>query len=135
VLRLAGIYGPGRLHLVNQVRAGEVSGRGEHHLNLAHRDDIAAAVWACFVAPPEIKNEILNVADDGAARKADVVAWLAARLGKPVPRFTGVAAEGRAAVTPDRIVSSRKLKTLLDWRPRFPSFRAGYENMLSEEGK
>jgi nucleoside-diphosphate-sugar epimerase len=123
------------LHLVNQVRAGEVSGRSEHHLNLAHRDDIAAAVWACFGASPEIKNEILNVADDGAARKADVVAWLAARLGKPVPRFTGVAAEGRAAVTPDRIVSSRKLKTLLDWRPRFPSFRAGYENMLSEAGK
>ena len=33
VLRLAGIYGPGRHHLLEQVRAGEVSGTAEHHLN------------------------------------------------------------------------------------------------------
>ncbi|MSU23897.1 MAG: NAD-dependent epimerase/dehydratase family protein [Opitutus sp.] len=131
VLRLAGIYGPGRHHLINQVRAGEVAGRGAHRLNLIHRDDIVAAVWALFDAAPEVANEIFNVADDGAAPKAEVVAWLASRLGVAVPRFTGEPAAGRRAVTPDRVIANEKLRAAVGWRPRYPSFREGYEKILS----
>lgn len=131
ILRLAGIYGPERTHLVHQVRTGEVSGRGEHHLNLAHRDDIAAAIWATFAAPPAISDEIFNVADPTPAPKAEVVAWLAQRLGLPLPRFTGEPAAGRRAVTPDRTISAAKLARTLGWRPRYPSYREGYETLLS----
>ncbi|HVS53834.1 MAG TPA: NAD-dependent epimerase/dehydratase family protein [Opitutaceae bacterium] len=131
VLRLAGIYGPGRFHLVEQVRRGEVAGRGEHRLNLAHRDDIVAAVWACFGAPPDVRNEIFNVADGAATPKAEVAAWLAARLGAPTPRFTGAPTGGRERLVPDRIIASAKLRAALGWRPRYPSFRAGAENLLS----
>ncbi len=46
ILRLAGIYGPGRTHLLQQVQAGVVSGTGTHHLNLIHRDDVCGAIWA-----------------------------------------------------------------------------------------
>lgn len=131
ILRLAGIYGPERHHLLGQVRAGEVAGRGDFHLNLIHLEDICGAIWAAFAAPGEIKNEILNVADDGAARKAEIVAWIAARIGVPEPRFTGEPAAGRRVVTPDRIIANRKLKTLLGWRPRYPDFRAGYTALVS----
>ena len=131
VLRLAGIYGPGRHHLIEQVRSGEVSGRGEHHLNLAHLDDICAAVWAAFDAPPAVADEIFNVADDATATKTEVVAWLAARMGLPVPRFTGAPVEGRERLTPDRIIANDRLKTVLGWRPRHASFRSGYEKLLS----
>lgn len=133
ILRLAGIYGPGRRHLVEQVRSGEVAGRGEHRLNLAHRDDVAAAIWAAFGAPVEIEGGIFNVADDGAAPKAEVAAWLARRLGVAEPRFTGEPAGGRRAVTPDRVISNAKLKRVLGWAPRFPSFREGYENVFAAE--
>lgn len=131
ILRLAGLYGPGRHHLLAQVRTGEVSGRGEHRLNLAHRDDCVAAIEACFAAPSAVADEILNVADDGPAPKAEVVNWLAAHLGEPPPRFTGAPAGARRAVTPDRVISNAKLKTLLGWRPRYPTFREGYESLLS----
>jgi nucleoside-diphosphate-sugar epimerase len=131
VLRLAGIYGPGRAHLLEQVRAGEVSGSGEHRLNLAHRDDIVAAVWAAFSAQPAVKNEIFNVADDGAAPKAEIAAWLAARLGVPRPRFSDAPTAGRRSVTPDRVIANDKIKAALGWRPRWPTFREGYENILS----
>ncbi len=131
VLRLAGIYGPGRHHLLDQVRAGEVAGLGAHRLNLAHRDDIVAAIWACLAAPEQLAGAIFNVADDVPAPKAEVVAWLAARLGVPVPRFTGEPAGTRRAVTPDRVIANGKLKAALGWRPRFPTFREGYENLLS----
>ena len=131
VLRLAGIYGPGRSHLIEQVRSGEVAGMGEHRLNLAHRDDVAAAIWAAWVAPSSVGGEILNVADDRPTPKAEVVAWLAERLGVLQPRFTGQPAGGRRSVTPDREISNTKAKTLLGWRPVFPDFRSGCEKMLA----
>ncbi len=129
VLRLAGIYGPGRHHLLEQVRAGVASGRAENHLNLAYRDDIAAAVWAAWGAAAG--GQIFNVADDGAATKQEVVGWLAARLGVAVPTFSGEPAAGRRAVTPDRIIANDRLKSSLGWRPAFPTFREGYEKILS----
>jgi nucleoside-diphosphate-sugar epimerase len=130
VLRLAGIYGPGRTHLVKQVQAGEVAGVGTHHLNLIHRDDVVSAIWAAFGAPVMPAGEIFNVADDGAATKAEVTAWLAAQLELPAPRFTGEPAGGRGPV-PDRIISNARLRSVLGWRPRWPSYREGYANLLS----
>lgn len=142
VLRLAGIYGPGRHSLLDQVRVGEVAGAGTHRLNLVHRDDIVAAVWRCFAlarqgdgrvgADGEGENrDIYNLADDGAAPKAEIVAWLAARLGVPVPRFTGTPAAGRRTITPDRVIANGKAKAVLGWHPRYPTFREGYESLLS----
>ena len=131
VLRLAGIYGLGRHHLIDQVRAGEVSGNGGHHLNLIHRDDICAAIWAGFGAPATVDGGVFNVADDGAATKAEVAAWLAAQLGVPAPRFSGLPVAGRRGVVPDRIIVNTRLKAALGWQPRFPSFREGYANLLS----
>jgi nucleoside-diphosphate-sugar epimerase len=131
ILRLAGIYGPGRHHLLEQVRAGEVTGAGEHHLNLIHRDDIVTAVAACAGAPPAVANEIFNLADDGGAGKSEIVGWLARELGVPAPRFTGVAYPGRRTVTPDRVIANDKLKSMLGWSPRYSTFREGYANLLS----
>jgi nucleoside-diphosphate-sugar epimerase len=131
VLRLAGIYGPGRHHLLEQVRAGEVAGRGDFHLNLIFRDDICAAIWAALTAPATVEGGTFNIADDGAAPKAEIVAWLAARLGKPTPPFTGEPAAGRREVTPDRVIVNARAKAVLGWAPQFPTFREGYENLLS----
>jgi nucleoside-diphosphate-sugar epimerase len=130
VLRLAGIYGPGRTHLVKQVQAGEVAGAGAHHLNLIHRDDVCGAIWAVLGASARPGYEVFNVTDDGAATKAEITAWLAGRLGMPPPRFTGEPAGGRGLV-PDRVISNARLKRELGWRPRWPGFREGYANLLS----
>lgn len=131
VLRLAGIYGPGRHHLLEQVRSGEVAGVGEHRLNLIHRDDIVSAVRACFAAPAAVANEIFNLADDTPTPKHEIVAWLAQRLGLNGPRFTGEPAGGRRAVTPDRSIANAKIKAVLGWKPRYPDFRVGYAGLLS----
>ena len=132
VLRLAGIYGPGRHYLVDQLRdgSGEVAGRGDHRLNLIHRDDIAGAIWAAFDAPADVAGGVFNVADDGAATKAEVAGFLAAKLGLPAPRFTGEPALGRRRVTPDRVIANDKIKRVFGWRPRYPSFREGYAAIL-----
>jgi nucleoside-diphosphate-sugar epimerase len=132
VLRLAGIYGPGRHYLLDQLRdgSGEVAGNGEYRLNLIHRDDIAGAVWAAFDAPAGVADGVFNVADDGAAPKLEMTAWLAMKLGVPRPRFTGEPASGRRRVTPDRVIANDKIKRELGWRPVYPSFREGYAAIL-----
>jgi len=133
ILRLAGIYGPGRHHLLDQLRGGETEfdGRGEHRLNLIHRDDIVAAVLAAFASPTEkVASEVFNVVDDGAAPKSEVVGWLASQLGRAAPSFTGAAVEGRRAGTPDRVIANDKIKAVFGWSPRYPDYQAGYRAIL-----
>lgn len=133
VLRLAGIYGPGRHYLLDQLRdgSGEVAGKGDYRLNLVHRDDIARAVWAAFEGKVE---GVFNVADDGPAPKVEITAWLAMKLGVARPRFTGEPATGRRRVTPDRVIANDKIKRELGWRPVYPSFREGYAAILGAGG-
>jgi nucleoside-diphosphate-sugar epimerase len=134
VLRLAGIYGPDRHHLLDQLRRGDaqLGGSGGHRLNLAHRDDIVAAILACLAAPVAAGSGIFNVADSAPASRAEVVAWLADRLGRPVPDFDGSATARRSgAPMPDRIISNARLQQVLDWRPQYSDYRAGFEKLLS----
>jgi nucleoside-diphosphate-sugar epimerase len=130
VLRLAGIYGPGRHHLLEQVRTGAIAGHGDHRLNLIHRDDIVGAILTCLAAPPERAGGIFNVADDAPARKREAAAWLAERIGAPPPHFTGEPSGGRQAVTPDRTIVNAHLKAELGWSLRYPTFRDGYPAIL-----
>jgi nucleoside-diphosphate-sugar epimerase len=133
ILRLAGIYGPGRHHLLDQLRAGlpVLGGSGDHRLNLAHRDDIVGAIVACLNAPASVGSEIFNVADSAPAPRAEVVAWLSAELGRPAPTFDGSTTLRRGgAPMPDRIIGNAKLQRTLGWRPRFADYRAGFAQIL-----
>lgn len=134
VLRLAGIYGPGRHYLLDQLRGGatEIAGDPGHRMNLAHRDDIVAAIIACLNAPPAISSFVFNVADGAPAPKGEVVRWLAEQLGVPAPGFGGATSSHRRAgqPVPDRIISSSKIQRELGWRPRYADYRAGYAELL-----
>ncbi len=133
VLRLAGIYGPDRHHLLDQLRTAPATlpGHGDHHLNLIHRDDIAGGCWSAWAAGDAAAGTVFNLADDGAATRAELTAWLAGRLGVPVPAFTGEAAPGRRRVTPDRVIVNTKARAVLGWRPLYPTFREGYAALLA----
>ncbi len=141
VLRLAGIYGPGRTGMLDAMRAGAAVLPGEpgHRMNLVHRDDACGAAWACFAAPTVVRDEIFNVSDNAPAPRAEVAAWLAARLGRACPEFgvTGGAAPATGANpfggrrrAPDRTIVAEKIRRVLGWAPRFADFRAGYEEMI-----
>lgn len=131
ILRLAGIYGPGRHSLIEQVRTGVVSGAPGHHLNLVHRDDACAAVWAALDAPPVVADQVYNVADNAAATKGEIVEWLAKTLAVAAPSFSGSAGSERRAGAPDRIIQNRRLRSDLGWVPAFPTYREGYSRILS----
>lgn len=135
VLRLAGIYGPGRHHLLDQLRRGETefAGSGSHHLNLIHRDDAARAVLAVLASPLQGLHAF-NLADGRPAPKAEVLGWLASRLGLPPPTFRPDAPSARTASrggpVPDRIIVADALRTATSWEPQYADYRAGYDHIL-----
>ncbi len=136
VLRLAGIYGPGRGHLLEQVRRGEVSGREDAFLNLIHRDDIPPAIEAAWAWSERsfksgvVGRKVFNLCDGASATKGEIATWLAARLGVQSPSFTGLPAGGRRRVTPSRVIDASKARRELSWHPQVVDFRSGYGAML-----
>ncbi|MBI5422648.1 MAG: NAD-dependent epimerase/dehydratase family protein [Opitutae bacterium] len=136
VLRCAGIYGPGRHYLLNALRAGQTRFGGEPNfrMNLIHRDDIVAAMLACFAASAGVTSEGFNLSDGAPATRAELVSWLAHEIGVPAPQFDGAVASVRKGgePTPDRIIVAEKIRRVLGWTPAFPDFRAGYRPLLGK---
>lgn len=132
ILRLAGIYGPERHSLLDAIRSGYTSlpGAGGHRLNLIHRDDIVDAVFAALEAPPSVRDQVFNVADDAPATKQEVTSWLAAKVGKTAPAAGGPTPVVRSSSVPDRLIANDRIKSVLGWRPRHPTFREGYGQIL-----
>lgn len=134
VFRLAGIYGPDRHYILDQIRqsSGAIPGRGDYTLNLIHRDDVVGAILGALTntAP----SGVYNVADDGPAHKAELVGWLAEALGQSIPRFDASVVsprlQRRGGRMPDRRILNAKLKAALDWVPQYTDFRAGYRALL-----
>lgn len=137
ILRLAGIYGPARHHLLNQLQEGTTTlgGSGAHHLNLVHLDDIVSAVMGCLKTSEAIGSQIFNVVDTAPARREEVVQWLAERLERKMPAFDGIPGTRRGGEPmPDRIISSEKIQRVLGWRPQHPDYRSGFEEILANKG-
>lgn len=136
VLRLAGIYGPGRHHLLNALRGGSTtfSGSPGFRQNLAHRDDIVSAILACAAAPASVRNEVFNVSDDAPATRAELLNWLAAQLGRPPVAFEADSGNPRRGgePSPDRIIRAAKIRRVLGWTPVHADYRSGYAATLRE---
>ena len=132
ILRVAGIYGPGRGHLFQQLLAGEarIAGDGSRLMNMVHREDVAAALVAALERGQP--GEIYNCADDLPVAQRDFLAWNAAQLGRPLPPLATEAENAlrKRGLTHKR-VSNRRLRAL-GWAPEFPTFREGYAAAIAE---
>ncbi len=135
ILRVAGIYGPGRGHLFHQFLRGEarLDGDGSRWLNMIHRDDVVSAVRA--VLERGRNGEIYNAADLEPVTQRAFLEWLAATTGRRLPPVADPAARGprKRGVTSKR-VACRKLRAETGWMPRYPSFREGYSPELQSMG-
>lgn len=137
ILRLAGIYGPARHHLLDALRRGQTvfPGPGENFLNLIYLKDIVSAIQAC-ADHPAAAGQTFNLVDNCAPRKQELVQWLAAQLGLLVtPHFDPEAPmQGRMRINaqgrlPNRRIQNRKIRNALGWNPAFPSYREGYADI------
>lgn len=136
ILRLAGVYGPDRHYLLNQITSGksEISGEGDIYLNLIRVEDVCSSIWKLWEADENTQNTIYNVADNKPSLKREVVAWLAEKTGNPIPNFNPASSIRQRNLPngklPNRIVSNSKLRIRTGWQPEFSTFREGFEDLI-----
>ena len=140
VIRLAGIYGPGR-SAFHDLRAGTARriDRPGQKFSRIHVDDIAGGTLAS-IATATGGVRILNFADDEPAPSADVIAHAASLLGIAPPPLIPFD-EARRGMSPmalsfwseNRIVRSEGTRAALRRPWRFPSYREGLEAVLAAE--
>lgn len=129
VVRLTGIYGPGREWLLKQVRMGyRVSVEPPLYGNRIHADDAAGLL--AFLLQAESAGERLDDCyigvDDEPASLHEVVGWLRQRLG--VEHWAQESAVRRSG---SKRCSNARARAL-GWSPQYPSYREGYAAVLSE---
>jgi nucleoside-diphosphate-sugar epimerase len=129
VARLAGIYGPGRSALLSNFLSGKavVDPENDRFVNLAHRDDIAAALFLLLDRQLQ-GNQIYNVVDDQPIRQSECYCWLAERLNRPPPPV-GKSTSGGKRGDSNKRVSNAKLRRI-GWMPRYPTFAEAMEKSI-----
>lgn len=139
VLRYGSFYGPGASDAyVDMVRKRmlPVIGSGAGVWSWIHIDDAASATVAALERG---EPGIYHVADDAPAPVAEWLPYLAQSIGaKPplhLPAWLGRLVAGEVVVrmmTDVRGVSNEKAKRVLDWRPRWTTWREGFRHALGE---
>jgi nucleoside-diphosphate-sugar epimerase len=126
VVRLSGLYGPGRTGVIERVRRGALAlGPGDDTwTNWCHLDDAVATVLAALERGRA--GAVYHASDPSPARRSEVVRWVAARLGIEPPRGSAgtQSAPGNRRGANRRIAADRT-RAELDLTPLHPSFREG----------
>ncbi|WP_246018391.1 NAD(P)-dependent oxidoreductase [Pelagibacterium montanilacus] len=136
ILRLAGIYGPGR-SAFDKLRAGNARRivKPGQVFNRVHVDDIAGIT---ALAAERRLEGLFNVADGAPAPPQDVITHAAALLGvAPPPEIDFESADlspmARSFYANNRKLSNAAICTALDYRFIHPDYRAGLAAILERE--
>ena len=131
VLRLSGIYGPGRLlSRVESLRAGEpLSGRGDAWLNLIHVDDAVRAVLACDERGQP--GQTYLVSDDRPISRAEYYGRLAELANCPPPRFNPESLPSRGSGGLNKRCRNTRLREELRVDLQFPTINEGLPHSLA----
>lgn len=138
ILRLAGIYGPGR-NALTQIARGEARRivKPGQIFNRIHVDDIAQAIDAAFARKA---SGVFNVADDEPSPPGEPLVFAAQLLGVPPPAEIPYE-EAEPSMSPlaksfwqeCRRVRNDKLKRELGVALRYPTFREGLRALFQQE--
>jgi len=131
ILRLSGIYGPGRNALVNlENGTARRLVKPDQVFNRIHCDDIAGALWQLVEGNT---GGIFNVTDDEPAPPQDVVAYAASLMGvEPPPEIPFDTAQlspmARSFYGENKRVANAAIKAA-GYSLRFPDYRAAFDHM------
>jgi nucleoside-diphosphate-sugar epimerase len=123
VVRLSGIYGPGRVRLVSNVHLGKADeSPDEAYGNRIHRDD-CAGLLAHLLGLASIPDVVCGV-DDAPVPLGEVRDFVAARLGVTRTKSAAKSEQGK------RISNARM--HALGYTLAYPSYREGYPAIVDE---
>ena len=129
VIRLGGIYGPGRSALLKKLLKGEaiLDFESDRFVNEIHRNDAATAV-RLLALQKESGGKVYNVVDNEPILQSECYRWLAAKLNRPLPPV-GTSKSKRKRGESNKRVSNAKLRAF-SWVPRYPNFASGMEESV-----
>lgn len=130
VLRLGGIYGPGRASLVEAVRRGDATydSSDESWVNRMHRDDCALAL--AHLAGLEQPESLYLGVDDEPASRRQVLEFIAGELGSPAPRPATPGTRPRRRPASNKRCRNARLRAS-GYDLAFPSYRQGYRSIIA----
>ncbi|UAK24824.1 Rossmann-fold NAD(P)-binding domain-containing protein [Sphingomonas nostoxanthinifaciens] len=134
VLRLPGIYGPGR-SVLDRLAAGtaqRIDANGQL-FSRVHVDDVVGGVRAAIATG---RAGAYNLADDLPAPQRDLIEWAAVALGLPLPPLQSLdtaplSPAARAFYGENRRVANGKARRLLGWQPLYPDYRVGLRALIA----
>jgi len=126
ILRISGIYGPGRLAArVESLRQQQpIAAHPEGWLNLTHVDDACTAVVQCAESTDAI--DTLLVSDDRPQRRREYYAQLTAAIGAPPPQFNPADTHGIG-----KRCCNARLQQRLEGNLQYPTFADGLASALA----
>jgi len=132
VLRLSGLYGPGRIGVVDRVRRGALAlGPGDDAwMNFCHLDDAVTAVLAALARGRG--GAVYHGTDAEPMRRREVVAFVAGRLGIAPSRSDAPPALAGGSAGANRRVLAGRTRAELELALRWPSLRDGLAPFLPE---
>lgn len=135
VLRLPGIYGPGRsaFERLAEGKAHRIDLPGQV-FSRVHVDDIVSGALLALDGPPGA----WNLADDLPASQNAVIEHACRLTGREPPPLlpieqAGLSPMARAFYAENRRVANGKAKRVLGWRPAYPSYREGLAALLPRQ--
>lgn len=134
ILRMGGIYGPGRIPRRRELEAGRpVTAPATGYLNLVHVDDAARAVLTAE-ADTELPQRYC-LTDGNPVLRAEYYRHLAHLLGAPEPRFVAAPADAPVSLRAgsSKRVSSERFRRRFDFRFEYPSYREGLAAIIAAE--
>ncbi|MFL6541618.1 MAG: NAD-dependent epimerase/dehydratase family protein [Chthoniobacterales bacterium] len=132
VARLAGIYGPERSFMLDQLLSGRARiPVNDRYVNQVHRDDIATALF--LLANKPRRGEIFNVVDDAPTSSRACYEWLAQSMHMPIPP-AAADSQPRKRGDSNKRVSNAKLRNH-GWQLRYPRFEIGMAESVIPQWK
>ncbi|MBD53839.1 MAG: NAD(P)-dependent oxidoreductase [Rhodopirellula sp.] len=131
ILRLSGIYGPGRIPRAADVIAGRPIASPQHgFLNLIHVDDAAEAVCSALRKHTQ---RLYVVSDDQPVVRSQFYEEIASQTGSKGPQFVTPDAGSPVMLRSEsnKRVWNRRMKRDLVHKLRFPTYRHGLADILS----
>lgn len=124
-MRLSGIYGKGRLYLVNMAKDLAKWPKQNHWSNRIHRDD--AANFIAFMVEKAANNQQVSdlyiVTDDMPTQQYEVLTWLAHQQGINTSTYQAPIAQG------GKRLSNQHLRDT-GFELQYPNYQAGYSDIL-----
>lgn len=120
ILRLSGIYGPGRNRLKPLLAKTWPSDTHDRYMNMIHADDVAPMLPVLFNGAD--LGQVYIVSDDEPVKRSDFLAWLCPKIGAEIPPVDSGHVTGKQ-------IRNQKLKSM-GIQLKYPTFREGYEMIL-----